>query len=392
MYTKEFDLQCAKYIKDFIGARICAIYKYDILSEEMVLSASTSSEKQIDFDKEAEVFNIDSYLKKTIENWRIPFHLEEGVIDHVYERNEPMYFVTGTNSILNSMLLAPMIKKDGTCLGMILLIGKDMIEMTISKTYWEQDKKYIKFMADIFSFVEESDADSLVFLLRLSHELRKPITEMVNKNDFLLCTAKRNRDIISKKELIDGLSDNMYTCIMLKQIIEDIETFYSMRNGQVSYDFKDENVKECLFDVIRLFEQGRGAFSDKGLSFTTYLSQMPQKMYVDKERINQVFSNIIKNAIQYSDNFSTIAVSYNYNKQDNCHEIDFQNYGIGIAPNEEKIIFDLWERGEAVKKKFPNGTGMGLSIVKEIMETHGGRCYVKQLNNPTIFTVCIPNK
>ena len=115
-------------------------------------------------------------------------------------------------------------------------------------------------------------------------------------------------------------------------------------------------------------------------------------MYVDKEKIKQVFVNILKNGIQYSDAHSEITISYNFNEKDNCHEIDFQNYGIGIAEEEKEEIFKLWKRREAAQEKRPNGTGMGLSIVKEIMKAHKGNCYVKRLNNPTIFTVSIPQK
>lgn len=382
-----FDLQCAKTIKQSTGAELCAIYKYDKLSNEMVLSASIPQKIEINTEK----LSIDSDLKKAIESCRNMFSLEENVINRVFERDEPVYYIFEKDCTNNCMMLVPMIKKSGTRIGMILLVGKGNNGVDVSKTFWEHDKNQIKFIVDILSRIEESDADRLVFLLRLSHELRKPITEMVYKNDFLQSTAERNKDSITKKELLEGLRFNMNSCMMFKQIIGDVETTYYMRKGHISYNPENANVKSCLLDVIRLFEQG-GWSSDMNLVFDTRLSQMPQTMYVDKEKIKQVFANILKNAIQYSDKYSTITISYNFNEQDNCHEIDFRNYGVGIAKEEEKSIFELWKRGESAKKKRPNGTGMGLSIVKEIMEAHGGKCYVKQLNNPTIFTVSIPEK
>lgn len=387
----KFDLQCAKTIKESTGAIGCAIYKYDKLSNKMVLSATTSENIRMNSWEGKDNLHFSSDLETAINNCRQWFPLEEDVYNQVFESNGPVYYVLEKNVPDNSMMMIPMMKKEGTRLGMVILIGKDNKTVDISKTYWEQDKKYIEFMVDILSRIEESDADRLVFLIRLSHELRRPITEMVNKNDLLLSTAKRNRDTISKKELIEGLDYNMNSCMRFKQIIGDVEASY-YRRKIITYNFENYNVKKCLLDVMRLYEQVGGIASNKGLTFITYLSQMPQTMYVDKDRIKQVFDNILKNAIQYSDNYSTIIISYNFNEKDNCHEIDIKNYGIGIAEEEKENIFKLWKRGEAAKKKRPNGTGMGLSIVKEIMEAHGGKCYVKRLNNPTIFTVSIPNQ
>ena len=214
---------------------------------------------------------------------------------------------------------------------------------------------------------------------------------MVYKNDLLLSTAVRNKRNISRGELLNGLRYNMNACMMFKQIIGDTETSYCVRKGSIIYQKTYVDVKECLLDVIRLFEQG-GGLSEKSLMLKTQLSQMPQTMYVDKERIKQVFVNLLKNASQYSNNYSTITISYSFNERRKWHEINFENYGIGITEEEKDVIFDLWKRGESAKKKRPNGTGMGLSIVREIMTAHKGDCYVKQLDNPTIFTICIPKE
>ena len=231
-----------------------------------------------------------------------------------------------------------------------------------------------------------------MFLMKLSHELRKPITQMVYKNDFFLSAAKRNRDNLTKKELLDALEYNTNQCMLYKQVIQDIESTYYLRKNDISCYPKEENVKDCLLDVIRLFEQGGGDITKKGLTIETRLSQMPQTMYVDKERIKQVFVNILRNAIQYSDKYTVITISYNFNLEEDSHEIDFSNYGIGVEEKDMNDIFKLWKRSEAAQERRPNGNGMGLAIVKEIMEKHEGDCYVKRLNNPTVFTVKIPQK
>ena len=114
-------------------------------------------------------------------------------------------------------------------------------------------------------------------------------------------------------------------------------------------------------------------------------------LYFDKERMMQVFLNLLKNAIRYADSNTEIRVSYD-RRDDGIHEICFADYGIGIQEEEKETIFELFYRGEEAKKKFIRGTGMGLYIVRNIMRAHGGDCYIRHLNNPTEFAITIPNK
>ncbi len=386
---RKFDDKCVNIIKNAIRTKQCAIYKFDKLANLFVLGASTDKNIQINIEGGQRTLSFDNSLEDTLDIYRTVFSLEDNVVDTMFEKNEPFYYVIDNDCSVKSMMLVPMKKNNGTRIGVVLLVGKNECGSDVSKTFWEFDKTLIKFMVDILSRIEESNAEKLVFLMRLTHELRRPLTEMVYQNDNLQSTMERNLNDVSKNFLLDGLKDNVRYCEMFKQIISDVETTYYMSKESVTYEFEDVDVKELILDVIRLYEKG-GWASQKYLTFMTYLSQMPKMMYVDKQRIKQVFSNLVKNAIQYSNIFTTITVSYNFNETDNCHEIDFQNVGIGISEADKDTIFDLWKRGETAKKLRPNGTGMGLSIVKEIMEAHNGKCYVKRLANPTIFTVSIP--
>ena len=115
-------------------------------------------------------------------------------------------------------------------------------------------------------------------------------------------------------------------------------------------------------------------------------------MYFDRERMKQVFINLLKNAIRYSNERTIINIYYKYNDNTNEHEIRFANYGIGICETEKDSIFDLFHRGREAQKRFKRGTGMGLYIVRNIMKAHGGNCFVRNLNNPTEFVITLPNK
>lgn len=390
----EFDEQCAKIMRESIGAEACAIYKYVRQQEKMILKATCPDDMRIyspgnitvelhkDYDMTLVNIN-DRFIHQKV-------RLEDNISSYVvrYKNRQP-----------NSLLLIPIRKKDGSRLGMILLLGKRRVgsEKLVSKTYWEQDRRHIKFMVDILGRIEESDLERLTFLQQLSHELRSPITQIVYGNALLVDTYKRNRNEVYRGKpisdlTIGALEDNVRQAMMCKQIIGDVQYIYSLSKGEVSYNPEDVNIEECILDCIRLFEKAPDSILEtpKQITFDTQLRQLPATIFVDRERIRQVFINLLKNAVQYADERSVITVRYNYNEVRMSHEIDFINHGIGVDQSKGDKLFQLWERGGNAQRLRPSGTGMGLYIVQEIMKAHGGDCYIKNYYNPTIFTVRIP--
>ena len=392
----EFDEQCAEILCESTGAIACAVYKN---------SSQKGIVKKAVFPKEQTSFYIGGYkalefqkdLDSTICRINELFPVGEMKLDN----NSSSYVVRVVDHTNNSLLMVPITKTDGTELGSILLLGKKEkgSEKLVSKTYWEQDRRHIEFMVDILGRIEESDSERLTFLQQLSHELRSPITQMVSGNELLVETYKRNRNEVYRGKPITGytigsLEDNVRQAMMFKQIIGDVQYIYSLSKGEVSYNPEDVDIKECILDCIRLFERAPDSILEepKQLTYDTQLRQLPEKIFVDRERIKQVFINLLKNAVQYANDYSVITIRYNFNVVRASHEIDFINYGIGVDKSKGDKLFQLWERGGNAQRLRPSGTGMGLFIVQNIMKAHDGECYIKNPHNPTIFTVRIPIK
>lgn len=299
--------------------------------------------------------------------------------------------MANTDSSNNSMMLVPLMKKDDSKLGIMLLAGKGESNQNISNTYWELDKEHVELIADILTRIEESDSERLTFLSQLAHELLRPITELVYENEFISDSLeKRDKNSFSKEQLIKTIKSNLSVSRMFKYLIADVEQIYSLSKGEPEYYLDWTNVKELLIQTIKLFETEAAA--DRKIKIVTYLDRIPPRLYVDRERLMSAFINLIKNAIRYADSNSEISIAYNYNEATRCHEIDFADYGIPIAENDKDSIFRLFYRTQEAKKRVQSGSGMGLYLVKEIMKGHHGDCYVKRLDNPTIFTISIPDK
>ena len=284
-------------------------------------------------------------------------------------------------------MIVPLIKKDGECFGVVLLLGKEASSRFISTAYWEHDIRHIEFIVNTLTRISESDNERMAFLSQLSHELLSPVTELVYENDYTINLAQREHNIINYNQLLSKLQDNIDLCMLLKYIITDTEFRYATSGRNMDYNIvKQEKPQEVLNDAIRLL---KNEALEKNLNIDTNISFMPP-LYFDKERMMQVFLNLIKNAIRYSDNSTTISISYN--RQNNFHEIIFANYGIGVLEEEKEAIFELFYRGQKTKGKVVRGTGIGLYIVRDIMRAHGGDCFVRSLNTPTEFVITLPNK
>ncbi len=394
---KDFDEHCVDIIKKSVHAKVCSIYRYDDRTQYLSLSATTA--KMIHFKTKDKQLYFES--KQIQDSCFISIKARNNILTTVYKNpNCCIYafnifdnqihqspFIEFIKSSRESAMAVPMIKKDGTCAGVVLLLGKAGHNLSISTSYWEHDIKHIEFIVNILTRISESDTERLTFLSQLSHELLAPVTELVYDNDLTVNVAERNPESFSRRQLISKLRENIDKNILFKYIISDTEFIYSSSDKRIDYNIvKQKRPQIILLNAIRLLEKEA---HDKGLTITTHIKQMPSLKF-DKDRMMQVFLNLLKNAIRYSDSHTTIDVSYDFN-DNGFHEISFSNVGIGVLKDEKETIFELFHRGDAAKSKFTRGTGMGLYITRNIMRVHGGDCYVKRLDNPTVFTITLPD-
>lgn len=394
---QDFDKRCVDIIQQCVHAKICSIYRYDERSKYLSLSATTANTIHFVANHNDLYFEPERIKDSCFVSVSAPNNL----LTQAFKTKSSLYvlnikdskthvspFIELIKGDQESAMAIPMIKKDGTCAGVVLLIGKEGHNHSISTTYWEHDIKGIEFIVSILTRISESDNERLTFLSQLSHEMLAPVTELVYDNDLTVNIAERNPDSYPRRQLISKLRENIDRYMLFKYIISDTEFIYSTSGRRIEYNIvKQNNPQAILLNAIRLMEKDAHA---KGLSITTYIKQMPP-LYFDKERMMQVFINLLKNAIRYSDSGTEINVSYDWGNN-GFHEICFANDGIGVQEDEKEIIFELFHRGEAAKKKFSRGTGMGLYITRDIMRMHGGDCYVKKTENPTEFVITLPNK
>ncbi len=395
---QEFDKQCVEFIRNAVHAKACSIYRYNDRTKYLSLSATTAESIQFVINGMTMYFQ----TSKIQNSCFVSTKSRNNILIDVFSAHRSLYVFNIMDSRVHqsafiervnrdndreSALAVPIIKKDGTCGGVVLLIGKDLHKHSISTAYWEHDIKHVEFIVNILTRISESDTERLTFLSQLSHELLAPVTELVYDNDLTINIAERNSESITKPQLIFKLRENIDRNMLFKYIITDTEFIYSSDGRTIDYNIvKQDHPRDILLDAIRLMEKEAHAHT---LSIKTFTAQLPP-LWFDKERMMQVFLNLLKNAIRYSYSQTTINISYERG-DDGFHLICFANEGIGVKEEETERIFELFHRGEAAKRKFSRGTGMGLYIVRDIMRAHGGDCFVRRLQNPTEFVIALPN-
>ena len=396
---RDFDYRCVEIIRNSINAKVCSIYRYDNLRKSLILSATTAKT----FCYDADYYDTAAIKDRCIINVSSTNNILASVFYDKPNRSMCVYDITDTafheshflenfdshnRNENKSAMIVPIIKKDGTCSGVVLLLGKEKHNHSISTVYWEHDINNTEFIVNMLTRISESDTERLTFLSQLSHELLSPVTELVSDNDFTVNIAERNIDSFSKQQLISKIRENIDRNLLFKYIINDTQFIYSSSGKSIDYNIvKHDQPQTILLDAIRLLE--KQAHEAKGLTIKTHISEMPS-LYFDKEHMMQVFLNLIKNAIRYADKHTEICISYTM-RDDGFHEISFADSGIRIQEEEKESIFELFYRGKEAKKKFVRGTGMGLYIVRDIMRAHGGDCCVRRLENPTEFVITLPN-
>ncbi|MFW6295293.1 MAG: two-component system histidine kinase PnpS [Halanaerobium sp.] len=203
------------------------------------------------------------------------------------------------------------------------------------------------------------------FVANVSHELRTPLTSMVGYLDTLLesnIQDQETRDRFLKiiKEETDRLS------ILIKDLMN-----LSKIESQ-SFDLKAENLEKVVTKVTNLMEKNA---KDKNIDFEVIIADNLPLVYMVREQIKQVLINLIDNAIKYTPAGGKIIVKVEQ-EGDKVH-FSVKDTGMGIPQADQERIFERFYRVDKARSRALGGTGIGLSIVRNIIKQHGSEILVK---------------
>ena len=239
------------------------------------------------------------------------------------------------------------------------------------------------------------------FISIVSHELRTPLTAI--KNSLEICLSGKAGEVSSIMDKFLNMAQRNVT--RLSGIINDLLDLSKVEAGKMDFKFEKANINTPVEFIKNTFEN---VAKDKNITLTLEKDDNIAQTYYDNQRIEQVMSNLVSNAIKFTnENGNIIIKTENISLKDidrtklagienasfyeNYIKVSVKDSGIGIAPEDQKKVFDQFQQIENSLNRKNGGTGLGLPIAKQLIEAHKGFIWVEsELNRGTTFSFVIP--
>ncbi len=266
-----------------------------------------------------------------------------------------------------------------------ILLRKKAEELAIAHKelafQFEEKKKREEELIIANEKAEESNRLKTAFLANLSHEIRTPMNgilgfaQLLENPDLTIDEQQQFIDIIKKSgdrmlDTINGLLD-----------ITRIET------GEMKVSICEININEQIEDIYKFFKP---EVEKKGVRFS-YITSLKDKdsfIKTDREKINALLTNLVKNAIKYTDKGS---IEFGYDIKGNSLEFFVKDTGVGISQEMKTMIFERFRQVDESNSRDYEGLGLGLSIAKSYVEMLGGKIWVEsQEGEGSVFYFTIP--
>jgi two-component system phosphate regulon sensor histidine kinase PhoR len=219
------------------------------------------------------------------------------------------------------------------------------------------------------------------FIANVSHELKTPLS-LIRMFGELLMTGKHKGEAMTREYggIITRESER------LAHLIDNVLDFARLERGKASYSFAEGRLEEVVERALDVF---RHRIEKERLRLTTDIEPHLPPVRMDENAMTLVLLNLIDNAVKYAGEGGEIAVRLR--RVPGAVALSVVDHGGGIAPDEQRRIFDRFYRATSARARNVRGSGIGLALVKYIAEAHGGRVEVDSaLGRGSTFTVTVP--
>lgn len=199
-----------------------------------------------------------------------------------------------------------------------------------------------------------------MFLKTLGHELRNPLGTVSNATH-IISRLSTDASIGGALQIISR------QLAVLTRLADDLMDVSRLETGKVELSMRRVDLRQLLRDAANSMGKAAGA---KKLSVETILPDAPLLLDVDESRFEQVVLNLLGNAVKYTPEGGRIWVKAT--QEGNEVLVKIEDTGIGIAPEMLPRIFELFTRAPVATDMVPGGLGVGLAVVRQIVELHGG--------------------
>jgi two-component system, OmpR family, aerobic respiration control sensor histidine kinase ArcB len=312
-------------------------------------------------------------------------HMKDFVTKEVWENTESVlqsgnyaifeevYLNTEGDKVYFLSIKSPIKAKDGKILG-VVIISLDITDRKLMEMELEESRK----------LAQVADIAKTEFLRNMGHDLRTPFAGIIGSAELL--ELKETDE--NKKIYLNNIKDCAQS--LLSHFNEILE-YVKVESGEFPLIKKE-------FDLYQLLEHVHQIMlplaNNKQLGFKLTIDKWPPRILVgDPARTQRILTNVITNAIKFTQKGSVNVSVYYALNPDNVGIVEFnvEDTGIGISVEDREAIFERFHRLTSSYDSEHKGNGLGLNIVKQFLDEMGGECRViSEVNKGTVFKIYIP--
>ena len=241
-------------------------------------------------------------------------------------------------------------------------------------------------LADALAQAQHANASKTIFLSNMSHDIRTPMNAIIGFTNLAL------RHFDNRTQVRDSLEKVLSSSNHLLGLINDILDMSRIESGRVEVAEQECNLSDLVHNLIHLIQPQVNAKQQKFQIDAFKVKN--EDVYADQLKVNQVLINILSNAVKYTPSTGSIffRISQYESKLPGFAKYEFRikDNGLGMSKEFLKHVFDAFEREETSTKSGIQGTGLGMSITKKMVELMGGDIQVEsEKDKGSEFTVTL---
>lgn len=315
------------------------------------------------------------------------YDLLDNICELVFERAYFIFIIFGTTLIIVLSLLYKLLNKIFSYVFAVSesadkLFDKNVEYINLPPEMVEVEKKLNHFKTEAIKnerLARENEQKKDELIVYLAHDIKTPLTSMIGYLSLL--SEIKDMPQEQRNRYIDIALDKSYRLEYLINELFDVARFNSekivLEKEEINLNLMLEQIADDFYPTLKEM--------NKKINFT---SDEKTILYADPDKLNRVFNNLIKNAVNYSKENTDIDISI-LNKE-NQATVKITNKGKQIPKEKLDKIFEKFYRLDSSRTSKTGGSGLGLAIAKEIVELHGGRIYAESDMKETTFSVILP--
>ncbi|MDP4092141.1 MAG: MASE3 domain-containing protein [Bacillota bacterium] len=274
---------------------------------------------------------------------------------------------------------APFICNEGN---LVMVIARDISERKNS----EELRRNIFEQNTLLNKTLETDKIKTEFFANISHELRTPLNVISCTLQLMSKNLDTTASTYNENKLKKHFNIIHHNCSRLLRLVNNLIDLTKIDAGYLEPSIQNYNIIEIIEDAalsVAQFIETKGI----NLIFDTEIEE--KYIACDPEKIERVILNLLSNATKFTDPGGTISI--NIRDKDSRIELTVTDTGIGIPPDKQEVIFERFRQVDQSLTRNHEGSGIGLSLVKSLVEMHNGKISLKsEFGKGSCFTVELP--